>query len=224
MLCIAKSPPTRPMRPRLARSGKFLSDRLLERVHEIKPRLFGIETSRLVQEEQRRIASLGYQAERVNQRIRELTQQREEIRRQTSEQTDAAITAAQENAAIRQTQLVRDHNRQVFDSFKRQADGVFDALLAKSYSIWAAIGNSFKTALPTAIKEVVTPRIGATLTLLITGQRVRVEGAGPGPLGTLGGLLAWLGVRGASHVRRGGAAAALADLPMPESDPTSACR
>ena len=212
------------MRPRLARSGKFLSDRLLERVHEIKPRLFGIETSRLVQEEQRRIASLSYQAERVNQRIRELTQQREEIRRQTSEQTDAAITAAQENAAIRQTQLVRDHNRQVFDSFKRQADGVFDALLAKSYSIWAAIGNSFKTALPTAIKEVVTPRIGATLTLLITGQRVRVEGAGPGPLGTLGGLLAWLGVRGASHVRRGGAAAALADLPMPESDPTSACR
>ncbi|MBI4875415.1 MAG: hypothetical protein HY822_12345 [Acidobacteria bacterium] len=59
----------------------------LERVHEIKLRLFHIETSGLVQEEQQRLATLGYHAERINLRIGELTEQREDIRRQMSPST-----------------------------------------------------------------------------------------------------------------------------------------
>ena len=43
--------------------------------------------------------------------------------------------------------MIRDQNCQIFESFKRQAEGVFDALLTKSQSIWSAIGNSLKTAL-----------------------------------------------------------------------------
>ncbi len=68
------------------------------------------------------------------------------------------LDAPRENAANRTTQLVREHNRQIFDSLKQQAGGVFDALLTKSRSVWKAIGNSLKTALLTAIKEVVTSR------------------------------------------------------------------
>ena len=109
---------------------------------------------------------------------------------QSSEQTDAAIAAARENAALRQTQLVRDQNRQIFDSLKRQAEGVFDALLTKSQSIWSAIGNSLKTALLTAIKDVVTSRVATMLMQLFTGARASfAAGTGGGMLGRLGGVL-----------------------------------
>jgi hypothetical protein len=47
--------------------------------------------------------------------------------------------------------LVRDQNQRIFDSFKRQAEGMFDALLTRSQSVWPAIGNALKTALLTAI-------------------------------------------------------------------------
>jgi len=144
----------------------------LERVSEIKLRLFDMETSRMVLEEEANLKRLGYRADEVQARIGELTQQREDIRQQQQEGTDAAIQAARENAAIRQANLIRDHNRQIFDSLKQQAGGVFDALLTKSQSVWSAIGNSLKTAILTAIKDIVTSRVAATLMQLFTGQRV----------------------------------------------------
>jgi hypothetical protein len=100
-----------------------------------------------------------------------------------------------ENAANRTAQLVREQNRAIFESLKQQAGGVFDALLQKSQSVWSAIANSFKTALLTAIKEVVTSRVAAMLMHLFTGQRVTFAGGGAGPggnggiLGGIGGLL-----------------------------------
>src|SRR5581483_6348521 len=82
-------------------------------------------------------------------------------------------------------------NRQIFDSLKRQAEGVFDALLTKSQSIFSAIGNALKTAVLTAIKEVVSSRVAAMLMQLFTGTRVTFApgGAGAGALGRLGGIL-----------------------------------
>ena len=133
----------------------------LERVHEIKMRLFDLETSRMVLEEEANLKRLGYRADEIKARIGELSQQREDIRQANQEGTDAAIDAARQNAVNRTAGMIRDHNRQVFDSFKRQAEGVFDALLTKSQSIWSAIGNSFKTALLTAIKDVVSSRVAA---------------------------------------------------------------
>jgi hypothetical protein len=155
-------------------------------------RLFDLETSRMVLEEEANLRRLGYRADEIKARIAEVAQQREEIRQANQEGTDAAIDAARQNAANRTAAMVRDHNRQLFDTFKRQAEGVFDALLTKSQSIWSVIGNSLKTALLTAIKDVVTSRVAAMLMQLFTGTRVSLAGgssSGSGPLGRLGGLL-----------------------------------
>jgi hypothetical protein len=163
----------------------------ITKVHEIRMRLFDLETSRMVIEEEANLKRLGYRAEEIQARIAELTAQRDEIRRFQQEATDAAIQGARETAAIRQAQLIRDQNQRIFDSFKRQAEGVFDALLTKSQSIWSAIGNSLKTALLTAIKDVVTSRVAAMLMQLFTGTRVSLASgtSSGGALGRLGGLL-----------------------------------
>jgi len=161
------------------------------RIHEIRMRLFDLETSRMVIEEEANLSRLGYRVDEIQARIAELTAQRDEIRRFQQEATDAAIQGARESAAIRQAQLIRDQNQSIFDSFKRQAEGVFDALLTKSQSIWSAIGNSLKTALLTAIKDVVTSRVAAMLMQLFTGTRVSLAGgtSSGGTLGRLGGLV-----------------------------------
>jgi len=164
----------------------------LEKVHEVKQRLYDMDTSRLLLEEELTLKRLGYQADEIKARIAELSQQREDIRRQNQEATDAAVQAARESAANRAAQLVREHNRTIFESLKQQAGGVFDALLQKSQSVWSAIGNSLKTALLTAIKEVVTSRVAAMLMYLFTGQKVTFAGGGAGPGGS-GGILGGIG-------------------------------
>jgi hypothetical protein len=153
--------------------------------------------------DQATLKRLGYRADEIQARIAELTAQRDEIRRFQEETTDAAIQGARENAVIRQTQLIRDHNQRIFDSFKRQAEGVFDALLTKSQSIWSAIGNSLKTALLTAIKDVVTSSVAAMLMQLFTGTRSSLAGGGASGGGTLGRLGGLLGI-GAAPVFGGG--------------------
>jgi hypothetical protein len=164
----------------------------LEKVHEVRQRLYDIDTSRMLLEEELMLKRLGYQADEIKARIAELSRQREDIRQQNQEATDAAIQAARENAANRAAQLVREHNRSIFESLKQQAGGVFDALLQKSQSVWSAIANSFKTALLTAIKEVVTSRVAAMLMYLFTGQKVTFAGGGAGSGGS-GGILGGLG-------------------------------
>lgn len=176
----------------------------LQRVNDIKLRLFDLDTSRMLIEEEANLKRLGYKADEIRARIAEVTQQRQDLRGQQQEATDAAIQAARESAAIRQGQLIRDENRRIFDSFKRQAEGVFDALLAKSQSIWSAIGNSLKTALLTAIKDVVSSRVAAMLMQLFTGQKVTFQQGGMGGGGMLGKLGGILGV-GAVPVFAGGA-------------------
>jgi hypothetical protein len=166
----------------------------ITRVHEIRMRLFDLETSRMVLEEEATLKRLGYRVDEIQARIAELTAQRDEIKRFQQEATDAAVQGARESATIRQAQIVRDQNQRIFDSFKRQAEGVFDALLTRSQSVWSAIGNSLKTALLTAIKDVVTSRVAAMLMQLFTGQRVGFAQASAGGGGVLGGLGGMLGV------------------------------
>jgi hypothetical protein len=122
--------------------------------------------------------------------------------------TAAAIAKIQQDVGNRSVQIVRDNNERVFSSLKQQAGGVFDALTRKSESVWAAIGNSFKTAMLTAIKDVVTSRVAALLAQLVTGQQVKLAGGG----GTYGGgglskIAAALGL-GAVPVFGGGGGAA----------------
>ena len=178
----------------------------LQKVHEVKRALYDMDTRRMLLEEELALTRLKYKADEIKARIAELTEQRRVIRDQGDEANDAAIQAARDNAANRTTQLVREHNRQIFDSLKQQAGGVFDALLTKSQSVWKAIANSFKTAILTAIKEVVTSRVAAMLMQMFTGQKVSFAGGGAGLGGSggmLGGLGGWLGM-GAVPVFGGG--------------------
>ncbi|MCL4797746.1 MAG: hypothetical protein KJZ84_24490 [Bryobacteraceae bacterium] len=160
------------------------------RVHEIRMQLFELENSRFLIEEESNMRRLGYQADEIQARLAEIAAQRDAISGFEKESVDAAVQSARETAAVRQAQLIRDQNLRVFDSFKRQAEGVFDALLTKSQSVWAAIGNSLKTALLTAIKEVVTSRVALMLMQMFGGVRMPVGGMGGGlaPVGGVGAL------------------------------------
>jgi len=162
----------------------------LERVHEIRQRLFDLETSQRVLDYELEMKRLGYRAEEIQRRIAEYTQQREEIRQANQEATDAAIDAARQNAANRTAGIIRDHNQKIFDSLKRQAEGVFDALVSKSQSVWSAIGNAFKTAMLTAIKEVVTSQVARMLMRLFGGRGYAPASApvGGGWASVLGGI------------------------------------
>ncbi len=55
----------------------------LEQVHAVEQRLFDLDTSRMVIEEELNLKRLGYTADQIKARIAELTQQREEVREQS---------------------------------------------------------------------------------------------------------------------------------------------
>jgi hypothetical protein len=97
--------------------------------------------------------------------------------------TLANIQQAGVSAQIKSAQIIRDHNREVFDDFKRQAEGVIDSTLRQGQGLFAAIGGAFKNAFLTAFKDVVATRSAAFLTELTTGQKVGLQntnqGAGP---------------------------------------------
>jgi hypothetical protein len=164
----------------------------LQKVNEIKLKLYDMDAQQQLLEVESAMTIRGYQTDEIEARIAKLKQDQDQIRQATKDAGTEAIDAARENATNRQTQMVRDHYRSMFDSLKQQAGGVFDALLQKSQSVWSAIGNSFKTAILTAIKEVVTSRVAATLMYMFTGQKVSFAGGGAGPGGS-GGMLGGLG-------------------------------
>ena len=136
----------------------------------------------------------GIAEEQIAARRDAILQDYAERARQLEAETQAAIDAARESTAIRQATLIRDQNQRIFDSFKRQAEGVFDSLLTRSQSIWSAMGNALKTALLTAIKEVVTSRIAAMLMQLFAGVRTPVGGVRGAGLGMAGALPAMAGM------------------------------
>lgn len=90
----------------------------------------------------------------------------------------ADISSQRDQAAIRSAELVRNRMQQQFDTLKKSAGDVFDALLTKSSNVFSAIGNAFKTAILTAIKEIVTSRVAAMLMQMFYGQKVTFTGNG----------------------------------------------
>lgn len=170
----------------------------LQQANEIKQRLFDLETSRQVLEYEMELNRLGYQAEEIRARVAELRRQRDELRDANQVATDAAIDAARQSAANRATDMIRDHNQRVFESFKRQAEGVFDALVSKSRSVWGAIADSFKTAMLTAIKEVVTSRV-AVILMSMFGARVSGTAAAPAGGGGWATALGGIGIFGGAR-------------------------
>jgi len=110
-----------------------------------------------------------------------------EKRRQLEISAADDIAKAKEEAAIRADRIIIESNQKVFDTFKREAEGTLDAMFTKSKNIFEALGNSLKSIFLTAIKDIVSSRIAASLTELVTGQRVRLEPQTPraGPLGRI---------------------------------------
>jgi tape measure domain-containing protein len=102
--------------------------------------------------------------------------------RQLDQEFQNRTRAAQENAANRGAQLIYDNNRRIFENFKRSAEGVLDSIFSRSESVFSAIGNAFKAAILTALKEVVSSQIARFFTSLVTGA----QGGGGGQLATAG--------------------------------------
>lgn len=128
----------------------------------------------------------------IENKIRDLGS-REKDALQKAATSDVAVAQAKGAAATRK--IVVDEYRSIFQTLKQEAGGVFDALVTKSQSVWAAIGNSLKTALLTAIKDVVTSRIAmALMNLFVPGSGVQMQQSGTpragggGILGKLGGI------------------------------------
>jgi hypothetical protein len=128
----------------------------------------------------------------IESKIRDLGS-REKDALQKAATSDVAVAQAKGAAATRK--IVVDEYRSIFQTLKQEAGGVFDALVTKSQSVWAAIGNSLKTALLTAIKDVVTSRIAmALMNLFVPGAGVQMQQSGTpragggGILGKLGGI------------------------------------
>jgi hypothetical protein len=98
--------------------------------------------------------------------------------------TQAAISAASDNASQRSANLIRDRYQRTFDSLKHSAEGLFDALISRSQSLGDALKNILKTTFLTPIKDAVSNQIAARLTSLVYGTPVslvneKVEGTGP---------------------------------------------
>lgn len=112
-----------------------------------------------------------------------------------ADDTEASVESARRAAAIRSVQLINDSTRSTFDSIKQSAGGLFDAMTAKGQTAAQAIGNFLKTTILTALKEIVTSQIAATLTTLVTGRSVSFPGGNnTGPLGGIRNALGSLGL------------------------------
>ncbi|MBN2118514.1 MAG: hypothetical protein JW730_18215 [Anaerolineales bacterium] len=165
----------------------------IQDIHKVKIGLFEQETAAIMAqlEMQRSIlAAAGQNTQAIAGMIADLKRQRDEQRAFIDEQTQGAIDAAKENAAIRQYRIIQDEQARTFDSFKRQAEGVFDALLTRSRSVFGAIADIFKTTILTAIKEIVSSSVARLLTQMFGGLKTGGASAGTGGAGfSLAGLI-----------------------------------
>jgi hypothetical protein len=161
-------------------------------------RSFALKAAALDREAQAEVAMMEAVArarliseEEIARRRDELLRAFAEKGRQLEASTQETINAARENAAIRQTQIVRDANQRIFDQMKSASERVFDAMLQKGQSIFSALADALKNAVLTVLREIVTSQVARMLTALFTGQRVALVpgGAGGGVFGRLGGLL-----------------------------------
>lgn len=106
--------------------------------------------------------------------------------RELTLKTDAALAGAGADAAAKSARLVEDQAQRNFDSVKRAADGLFDALTTRTKSWGDFLKNAVLLPALTLLKQVFSTFIAGTL----TGQR----GGGSGIGGLLGMLLGGGGI------------------------------
>lgn len=115
--------------------------------------------------------------------------------KQISEETEDAIAAARETAAVRSARAVQQNNLRVFEGLKRNVEGLFDAVVTRSKSFGQAIGDAIKLPILAALKEIVSTKIAAFLFEIFGGGKVNVA-AGGQPQFSGGGI----GVSGRGNV------------------------
>ncbi len=119
-----------------------------------------------------------------------------QLKLSSAETTTAAIKTVEERAGIAATRLVTDNTDKTFSQIKRSVDGVFDQLVTKSKNVFELIGNVIKTALFSALKEVVSSRIAKSLTQMLSDNRA-AQGPNYGSSnGGFGGFFRLLGLGG----------------------------
>jgi hypothetical protein len=169
-----------------------------QRIHEIKMRLFDIETRQQLSDlELRMKVSLAFTDQEIAARVEGLRADREELARTMGEGLAASVTAVQETAAVRSAQIVRDQVRSTFETLKSSASATIDALFSKTKSWTEAIGATLKAAILTPLKEIASSLIASGLMRILYGQNVGFGGrvgGGTASAGAGGGLLGMLGM------------------------------
>jgi len=112
------------------------------------------------------------------------------------EETLAGINASTDRANVASVRLARDNAEKTFSEVKRSVDGVFDQIVTKSTGVFDAIGKVLKTALLSALKEVVTSRIALALMGPLSANRSSLGANVGSSNGGFGGLLRLAGLGG----------------------------
>ena len=102
-----------------------------------------------------------------------------EKHRQLQLTSEDQIQAARVYPAINSSRLIIDEDRKIFDTFKSEANGIFDALFTKGGNVFKALGKAAETAILTPIKDIFSNQIAAGLTSAITGQTVTLKNQQP---------------------------------------------
>jgi len=160
-----------------------------EQVHQARMGMFRVEEDQKILLFRITQQTEGVAAEIIAERVQELEALRDATGRLMDEQLSREVGATRENAAIRQAQIIRSEQERTWQSLKRSAEGVLDALLDKSTTVWQAIANTFRATMLTAIKDVASSWIANILMPIFGGGRGGGAGGGfGGGLGTAGAL------------------------------------
>ena len=140
----------------------------------------------------------------ITDRIQVIT---DEEKAALSKNSNSQIQVEAVKGAVAVKNTTQQYYQSIFQSLKQQAGGVFDALVTKSESVWKAIGNSLKTAILTAIKDVVTSRIAtALMNMFVPGAGASMKQRGGMGKQAGGGLLGLLGLGAVPSFGAGGGA------------------
>lgn len=125
----------------------------------------------------------------LKNRIGAINSEAAQSAKEISDKYDHDLIAATQNAQIESTAIVRDAQKAQFESLKSTATGVLNSIESHSQNVFQAIGNVLKSTILTALNEIVSSQIAASLfKVLNPGESVTFDNS------RTGGLLGALGL------------------------------
>jgi tape measure domain-containing protein len=156
----------------------------------VRTELIEKETQLRIEAEETFLRLAGVSENLIATRRDAMLRQSSERARQIAVETQAQITAVQEDAAIRQAEIARDAYQRQFDQLRQAAGSVFDALLTRTRSFGDAVRNVLRTALLTPLRE-----FAASWVATMLAGNGGAGGRGVSPLGRIFGA-AGIGIGG----------------------------